>query len=32
VLALRLLGYEKARNFDASFGAWAQELEAPVER
>lgn len=32
VLSLKLLGYPRARNFDGSFGAWAQESDAPVER
>jgi hypothetical protein len=28
---MKLLGYGKARNFDASFGAWSRS-DAPVER
>jgi thiosulfate/3-mercaptopyruvate sulfurtransferase len=31
VLALKLLGYERARNFDGSYGAYAAST-APVER
>jgi len=31
-MALTLMGYRKARNFDGSYGAWANESNAPVER
>ena len=32
VLALKLLGYERARNFDGSYGAYAASTTSPVER
>jgi len=32
VLALTLLGYTRASNFDGSFGAWTKEVGGPVER
>jgi 3-mercaptopyruvate sulfurtransferase SseA len=31
-MVLRLLGYERARNFDASYTAWARDPNTPVER
>jgi 3-mercaptopyruvate sulfurtransferase SseA len=31
-LALRLLGYENARNYDASWSEWGNDPETPVER
>jgi len=32
VLVLKLLGYEKARNYAASFGAWSRQEDTPVEK
>lgn len=31
-LVLRLLGYEKVRNYDASWQEWGNDPEVPIER
>jgi 3-mercaptopyruvate sulfurtransferase SseA len=32
VLALKLLGYENARNYAGSFGQWSRQDGMPIER
>jgi 3-mercaptopyruvate sulfurtransferase SseA len=32
VLVLKLLGYERARNYAASFGAWSRQPDTRIER
>jgi 3-mercaptopyruvate sulfurtransferase SseA len=32
VLTLKLLGYEKARNYAGSFGQWSRQENTPVDK
>jgi 3-mercaptopyruvate sulfurtransferase SseA len=31
VLVLKLLGFEKARNYAGSFGSWQRQADMPIE-
>lgn len=32
MLILKVLGYDRARNYDGSFRQWARDPDAPIER